>query len=255
MKIKTLFVSLLLTTALIVGLNTKSEATNITDIVSGNIPVFDRNYSGIYQWLGYMNEDQEVEPSTIHGQDSDLETIFWNKAVSTFFLVTGFGADNGYDGQNFWDIFLSSTPGSVPYVFDLNRGSGDNLDIVDGVGHYEVFYGTDANLLDTVDGGISANRLYSNPYRYLDAGDDIYYKFGYYLYYSSVADGEDVTGGLHNVLASVIGGFSLIELIDFHTTLSSGNNTFSDKILRLPESALLFIVGLATVSAGRLVKK
>jgi len=181
-----------------------------------NITIPDEWTSAANPWYSPQNEDQEVEPGTLTGQNWDLEGFFFDVPTgpgpAALSMVGGFDFVNGVPGHEAasGDIFVDLDGGaqygtgihaSLPYapgqmvsdtfgydfVMDLNFGDGTN-------GTYAVYdiRGLQGLQIETVHEQFNDP---ANPWRYVPGTGDIPIFSGNITYWANVSSSDPMLNG------------------------------------------------------------
>jgi len=131
-------------------------------------------------WWDRTDEDQEVEPGDVRAQEWDLEAFLYDKGTNTLTAVGGFDFLEGQDYNDLHfdagDIFIDTQPiVANPPGADLSNttnvyGYNYVLDMDYDSGSYDIYR------LDSGDGVSTVfypQNNESNPYRYVDGGEEI----------------------------------------------------------------------------------
>jgi hypothetical protein len=184
----------------VIGLLLGVGATSVYALNFGtNITIWDGLGSGT-GWYG-AQEDQQVAPNCLIGQEWDLEGFFLKG--TTLIMVGGYNFLNGEDGWKSGDIFIDVT-GDVKYGHDISSDGSQpshfetenniwgydyflDLDLTNQ--QYTVFTITNASLLEVV----YYNQNYgSNPWRYNRGGTQVsgWSNKPFTNYWSGLHDGD-----------------------------------------------------------------
>ncbi len=231
-----------------------------------NITIADEHSSGT-GWYG-SQEDQEVEPGCITGQQWDLEGFFLNGL--TLSMVSGFDFVNGVPGHasvTSGDIFFDVN-GDAEYGSGAHAGSTYNPSVTtsDTFGYDFVmdldFATMTYSVYDISNAGSSLQLMVgeqindaSNPWRYVSGGTEVL-TGGQIAYLDNLSDaaaqalGYNVTGGTHDV-ASVDLAWLTGSLVDgsftSHFTIQCGNDNLMGHGV-VPEPATMLLLGVGIVS-------
>jgi len=247
---------------------TPAMADIMTDNTAGDllgITIYDGRGVGT-GWNG-AQEDNEVEPGSVAGQQWDFEAYFWNADTSTLYLVGGYDFKNGivYNNKLYaaGDVFLFSDTNQ--YFLDMDR-VGDvytNLDIDGtGAGSYDIWQEGQAITYVSVSEGIHQgfDPIASDPYANDTTRDTLEYQdmtYNYYTITEAQANtlGLTGTGADHYVLE-----FAGLPDLDFGPggsfyctwTMLCGNDDGDGKI-PVPEPATIGMAfaGLLGLALGR----
>ncbi len=263
-----LFVVLVLTGCLVGG-----------SVFADDITIWDERSTGT-TWYG-PQEDQEVEPGMVTGQQWDLEGFFFG--ANTLTMVAGFNFVSGVPGYSFrsGDIFIdtdndaqfgagSRKPTNYnPYAIVADTFGYDFvIDLNFSTLSYSVFDISGAGTLLQLTTVEEQSNDGSNPWRYRSGGTELVGAGGTISYTGGLSNaqaqalGYDVTGGTHNAasvdlswLSSILPGGTFIS----HFTMECGNDnlmgsgTFPSGGGNVPEPATLVLVGLSV--AGMIARK
>lgn len=235
-----------------------------------NITMYDGRGTGT-GWHG-AQEDQEVEPGDVPGQNWDLEGFFLNGSKLT--MVGGFDFIGGVDTRIgtivSGDIFIDIN-GDAQYGTALNGSGGGyatvdktygydyvlDLDFDDDTGYsYDVYELTDAS---TVTVYYSQNEE-SNPWRYAGGGTKLIENAAI-SYYTGLSDSEaaDLEGGSHNALTvdiGFLGGIIPGDEFIAHFTIGCGNDNLMGKgTAPVPEPTTILLSGLGLLGMGFFLRR
>ena len=217
-------------------------------------------------WAG-AQEDQEVEPGCLTGQQWDMEGFFF-KSDYTLTMVGGYNMVSGQGGYMTGDLFIDVT-GDAVYGPAAN-GSGSGNTIINNVFGYDYVLDLDMATL-TYDvyaiGNDSLVSVYysqndeSNPWRYSRGGDAVQgWQDVKFDYQTGLADGDvaGLAGGTHNAavfsLAFLPSGTEFIS----HYTYACGNDNLMGQF-SVPDggmtAVLLGLAMLVVEGARRAVRR
>jgi hypothetical protein len=270
-----------------IGATAPAWATPTVASLGGSITISDANYASGTGWYG-NHEDNETEtnPTTIKGQDWDLEAMYMHgKWLS---LVGGFDFRNGttYGGLNYGtgDIFIDVN-GDAKYGQSTNGGSGLGGNVANTFGYdyvvhfnstltsYSVFQINSSSIVSRIEDVPS-----SNPWVYVSGGTAVagYQNVGIYgdygLLSSGVAAGLTTFGstslGLqgyvystntsvmdnnHYYLTVNTGFLPAHTTATFHYTVECGNDNLMGRTKTIPDagaSTFFLLGGAMTLLVG-----
>lgn len=226
---------------------------------AANITIPDENASG-GGWYG-PQEDQEVEPGCITGQQWDLEAWYMSgntlTAVGGYNFITGVSGWNSAAGDIFVDIDGDAQWGvgahkPTQYPPDSTVSDTFGYDFVLDMDYSAMTY----TVVDISSAG-AALRLKnvteainwgSNPWRYVSGGLVTGYggTIGYNTYANdalALAAGYDVTGGWHNAISVDLSWLANYEpeTLIVHITQQCGND---DLMGQVPEPSTIVLISL-----------
>jgi hypothetical protein len=216
------------------------------------------NYSN--SWYS-ANEDNEVEPGAVTGQNWDMEGFYLSDgtgdaATGSLAMVGGYNFVYGVGDIASGDIFIDTNMDTTywEYVLDLNFDQTDP----ENDSTYAVYknskddQGNQSIEIDTTLGGPSGTS--GKAWTYISGGDLVSYNgatlqnlaLNYLTYQSDNEIGGDLTGGYHNkvtVDVSFLGpgtGFSAWSTMNCGNDALFGNEPASAAV---PEPATIFLLG------------
>jgi len=210
--------------------------------LGANITIWDKDGSGS-GWSG-IQEDQEVTPGCVTGQQWDLEGFYLDGYTLT--MVGGYNFKDGEkdpyrnnlypSGDLFINVDTANDTDGYDYVVDLDFSTNTfNVLGIDG---------------DTVLSSVyfSQNSA-ANPWQYVSGGDDLHIS-GIFSYYSGLGDSDvdNLLGGSHNAVVLDLGFLQSLSGFngDFitHFTMQCGNDNLMGKgTAPVPEPATLLLLG------------
>lgn len=228
-----------------------------------NITIKDKNSSESSGWYG-PQEDTEVEPGAVKGQNWDLEGFY--AFESTLAMVGGYDFINGEDGVEPGDIFID-VDGDAEYG-PVNNGTGYgktdvennfgydyvlDMDYSSGTPTYTVFELIDKGV--GVSGSINKTVIYksmqeSNPWVYVSGGKQVASGTAWYMAgLTNTAlglDGDDaLDGGSHNMMTVDLSFLPSGTIYTAHYTMECGNDSLMGQgsAAGVPEPATIFLLG------------
>lgn len=266
---------------MVIGATAPAWATPTVASLGGSITISDNNYATGTGWYG-NHEDNETEtnPTTIKGQQWDLEAMYKNGSQVT--LVGGFDFRNGttYDNLNYrtGDIFIDVN-GDAKYGQAPNGGSGLNGNVANTFGYdYVVHFnsGLTSYSVYQINTSSIVTRVMdvpsSNPWVYVSGGTaingfqnvSIVNGSTYGLLSSTVANGLTTFGSTSTGLLGYLGNNDHYYLTvntgflpahttaTFHYTVECGNDNLMGRA-NVPDagaSTLLLLGGAMTTLVG-----
>lgn len=228
-----------------------------------------------YSWHG-VEEDQEVEPGNLHGQQWDHEAFL--KSGSELSMVSGFDILNGVlsggmlytSGDIFFDIngdygqttYVQPSNGhktvndrfGYEYVADLDLSSANS----DGSYNYIIWGLNDDSMLETA---YYKQNQTSNPWKYDSEGVQVdsgtfNISDGLTAAGTEAVVGETFVGDIHYIFDGLDLGFLNGREFWVHSTMSCGNdNLIGYAPVPEPASILLLVIGLAGLGICRKMGK
>jgi hypothetical protein len=213
----------------------------------------------IWDKVGVTNEDEEVEPGSVWGQEWDLEAFFFEK--TTLSAVGGFDFANGEAWKEFWfdsgDIFIDMD-GDAQFG-PSNDGSGKGNTTVQNTFNYEYVIDLDfedftydvvkldPEVSETITVKYGVNQE-SNPWRYASGGEVI--GTGLIEYDTDpILPGTGFAGDFHNAFSVDIEdvfndwGLRPFTMIT-HLTMECGNDNLMGAV---PEPGTLLLLGAGLI--------
>jgi len=217
-----------------------------------DITIYDGSSSAETGWYG-QNEDDEVEPGCLAGQEWDLEGFFLDG--TTLSAVGGFDFVNGYNDYAIGDIFIdidgiyypnagSSADGNFGYEYVLSLDTESMT--------YDVYDISSGATVETVQ--YSSNEL-SNPFKYVSGGTKI--TSGTFTYWANLADSDvnGLEGDEHYAITGFDLGFIAGQNFTAHLTMECGNDNLMGNGTPVPEPATMVLMGSGLVLIGRFGKR
>ena len=218
-----------------------------------SLSVFSANIT-IYDGIGGLLEDEEVEPGMATGQPWDVEAFFLDDK-DVLSLVGGYDFKNGYRGTIGGDIFIAVD--EVPDYGVVNIGSGNGPTVVNNTFGYDyaiqlVFnengvsgtynvYSLSSSSTVTVE--LQENEG-SNPWKYNAGG--IYLGSASFTYTTGLSDAAvgGLLGGEHNQISGIDLSFiGTNKEIWTHYTMECGNDNLMGHGVVVPEPGSLMMLG------------
>jgi hypothetical protein len=232
-----------------------------------NITIYDKNSSQSSGWNG-PQEDQEVEPGAVTGQEWDLEGFFAYDSMLA--LVGGYDLQYGEDGILPGDVYID-VDGDAKYG-PINNGTGyNNTEVTNNFGYdyvldidhssttptysvFELIDGTSKNITVTYQ-----QMQASNPWLYSSGGTQVAGAGGTTGYLtdltntalgldgSSALKGKDesLTSNDHNMMTFDLSFLPGGTIYTAHYTMECGNDALmgSGSTAAVPEPATIFLLG------------
>ena len=230
-----------------------------------NITIYDKNSSQSSGWNG-PQEDQEVEPGAVTGQNWDLEGFYAYESILA--MVGGYDFINGEDGVEPGDIFID-VDGDAKYG-PVNNGTGYgttevennfgydyvlDMDYTTGTPTYTVFELIDKGV--GVPGSINKTVIYnqmqeSNPWVYVSGGKEV--ASGTVGYMSDLTNAmlglegdAALNGDAHNMMTVDLSFLPGGTIYTAHYTMECGNDDLmgsgSTPGGQVPEPATILLLG------------
>jgi hypothetical protein len=231
-----------------------------------NITIPDKNYSSTSGWYG-QQEDQEVEPGAVTGQEWDLEAFYAYESLLA--MVGGYDFLDGEDGIEPGDLFID-VDGDAEYGPD-NYGTGYGNSSTTNTFGYDYVLDIDYSsatptytVFELIDGSsVSKTVTYksmveSNPWVYVKGGKQIASgTVGYMADLTNTALGLSGTSALeghggsltsndHNVMTFDLSFLPGGTTYTAHYTMECGNDALmgtGTTSAAVPEPATIFLLG------------
>jgi hypothetical protein len=224
-----------------------------------NITIYDKNSSSTSGWYG-PQEDEEVEPGAVTGQNWDLEGFF--AYGSTLAMVGGYDFLKGEAGIEPGDIYID-VDGDAKYGTLDNNGTGYGKNVVTNNFGYDYVLDLDYSgtkptytVFELID-GISKNVtvIYSqlqgsNPWTYASDGVEVVGAGGTAGYMAALTNdalglkGDNaLEGSYHNVMTLDLSFLPGGTTYTAHYTMECGNDSLMGSTAGVPEPATIFLLG------------
>lgn len=227
-------------------------------LMAGNAFALGTNIT-IWDGMGGLAEDQEVEPNCVWNQAWDLEGFFLDvdsDGEKLLTMVGGFDFQSGYGGYQPGDIFIDVT-GDALYGSNVPHLGGGNV-VVNNVFGYDYVIDMDTKNVYKLTSGSTVTVYFgqndeSNPWIY-DSGGELLGSVAM-TYYSGLSD-EDVgglLGGTHYaVRVDDLGFLGNPDYFLAHFTYECGNDNLIGSI---PDATTLVLLGSAMLGVAVIGRK
>ena len=216
-----------------------------------NITIYDGHSSGTGWWGA--QEDQEVEPGAVTGQNWDLEGFF--QSGSSLALVGGWDFLGSLSGMTSGDIFFETddTNSGYDYVLDMDWGSG-TYSVISGAFETAKTTGGPTDYDPTVTG---------LDWRWLSGGTELS-SGNVFSYLAGVTDsgmgydlkGDGTTGGTHNAVVVDLAFLGAGTDFTSYFTMTCGNDIVNGSgSAPVPEPATMLLLGTGLIGLAGIGRK